>query len=325
MALPDHLVAIARETKTLIPTILSELPVDTTPSSFHQLSDVPKLDSKDCPGYTAPGATQPGTRIRVYDQDTFDAALELTPVYTFESLYGIPSTSPPNPEPSTSTKTTTLHEEVSDKAKDQSPSTPKPPLILNLASDQLPGGGWLSGALAQEEALCYRSTLSTTLPLSHYPLPPTAAIYSPTVLLFRHSLSIGHTLFYPRTPAPSLPLLSILTLPALRRPMLASMGVYAYPSDRDTMRNKIRLLLRISALHGHRKLVLGALGCGAYGNPVEEVAQLFKEVFGEKEFKGGWWEDVVFAVKDNRTGEGGGKQGFGNYGVFWRALGGLLV
>lgn len=37
------------------------------------------------------------------------------------------------------------------------------PLILNFANAHSPGGGWLKGAMEQEEAICYRSSLSLSL------------------------------------------------------------------------------------------------------------------------------------------------------------------
>src|SRR5205814_7169654 len=96
--------------------------------------------------------------------------------------------------------------------------------------------------------------------------------------------------------------------------------------DRDRMRTKVRLMLRMAALNGHRRLVLGALGCGAFNNPKEEVVKLFKEVFAEPEFKGGWWKEVVFAVLDTeKDGNMKGKSGMGNFGIFWRGLDGRRV
>ena len=65
-------------------------------------------------------------------------------------------------------------------------------------------------------------------------------------------------------------------------------------------------MLREMAGKGHTNLVLGALGCGAFQNPPELVARLFKEVFQEEEFKGRF-ESVDFAIlkasydQDNRN------------------------
>lgn len=111
---------------------------------------------------------------------------------------------------------------------------------------------------------------------------------------------------------------------AVRRPKLHE-GRFAEDGDVELTREKIRVVLRIAALKGHRKLVLGAMGCGAFGNPPKEVAECFLEVLQEEEFQGGWWEDLVFAVLDNARGDNRGKDGTGNYGIFYRALHGVVV
>ena len=83
------------------------------------------------------------------------------------------------------------------------------------------------------------------------------------------------------------------------------------------MKSKMRVILRVAALNGHEQLVLGAFGCGAFRNPPWEVAEMWKAVFEEPEFKkGGWWKDVVFAVLG---------QGTENFDVFEDMLAGLEV
>jgi uncharacterized protein (TIGR02452 family) len=358
--------AIAAETQAVLPDILAQVPsFDTTASSAHHLQDLEPLDPSKCPGFQLPGsdaeAGRKGTRVRVYDQDTFDAALDLQPGTTVSSLNLSPLTTgetgakdkaegsnedevkaPSNsstllahPESSDSSTPLNLPTDTA-QAATPTPTVPstKPVAVLNLASEQHPGGGWLNGALAQEEALCYRSSLSLSLHQSYYPIPTLSALYSPSVLLIRDAMSRGHNLLYPDTPAQDLPVTSVITVAALRRPAITtsdpkseseSSMTYANPSDRETTKSKIRLTLRLACHQGHTKLVLGALGCGAFGNPPGAVLQCFKEVFAEDEFQGGWWEDVVFAVLDNRSGEKGGKEGEGNFGVFWRGLYGLVV
>jgi hypothetical protein len=48
-------------------------------------------------------------------------------------------------------------------------------------------------------------------------------------------------------------------------------------------------------------------------------------VLREKEFQGGWWEEIAFAVLDNTQGPHSGKDGSGNYGQFCRMLDGRIV
>ena len=44
------------------------------------------------------------------------------------------------------------------------------PMCLNLASEFAPGGGWLKGAMAQEESIFYRSTYCVSLKREFYPI-----------------------------------------------------------------------------------------------------------------------------------------------------------
>jgi uncharacterized protein (TIGR02452 family) len=88
----------------------------------------------------------------------------------------------------------------------------------------------------------------------------------------------------------------------------------------------MRLSLRIAATQGHRRFVLGALGCGAFGNPTNEVAICWKEVLTEPEFRDGWWEELVFAVLDKGSdGDNGARDRQGNFATFHRHLDGLIV
>lgn len=64
------------------------------------------------------------------------------------------------------------------------------------------------------------------------------------------------------------------------------------------METKIRQILRVAGLNGHRRLVLGALGCGVFGNPNREVAEMFLRILKEPEFSGGWWKEITFATYD---------------------------
>jgi len=214
-----------------------------------------------------------------------------------------------------------------------------------MANAHRPGGGWLRGALAQEESLCYRTSLSFSLKNRHYPLPLLGGIYSPTIVVPRESLAAGHGLLDLSAPE-TLPVVSVVSVAAVREPETVMTGAdgdgdgdgsgeegerYRFAADREAMKERMRVVLRVAAVNGHRRLVLGALGCGAFRNPRGEVVRCWREVFGEGEFAGGWWERIVFAVMDGGGGGGGGggvdagRDGDGNFGVFWRGLDGLVV
>lgn len=229
----------------------------------------------------------PQTAIRVLNADTIDAAIDLaTP-----TLAQLPS---------------------------------KPVLVLNMANAHHSGGGWLHGSLAQEEAMCYRSSLSFTLKFRYYPIAEAGGIYSPTVVVIRESRSSGHGLMDLSKPE-SLPVFSCVSVAAIQGPAIEKDArgkeMYRRAGDREIMKEKMRVVLRIAAVNGHRVLVLGALGCGAFGNPRGEVVECWKEVFLESEFQGGWWEQIVFAVMEVK----GTKDGDDNFGVFYKGLDGMMV
>lgn len=164
------------------------------------------------------------------------------------------------------------------------------PLALNFANGLSPGGGFLAGARAQEEVLCRSSALYLTLEgddmySAHEKreLPDSSdwAIVSPDVPVFR--LDDGSEIDHPWT-------LSFITCAA---PYAPSVG---QPRSGDLLEKRICRVLQISAASGYSALVLGAWGCGAFGNDPWRTARDFRQAL-EGEFSGAF-SDVVFAVAD---------------------------
>ncbi|KZW03052.1 hypothetical protein EXIGLDRAFT_728583 [Exidia glandulosa HHB12029] len=186
--------------------------------------------------------------------------------------------------------------------------------VLNMASPLRPGGGVLSGASSQEESLCMRTTLYPSLREEWYRLPEHGVVYSPDVLVFR-AVGVAHgdrdTTVLPKTERW---FVDVISCAAVRCPDLSPDGAsYASGKDRDGMRARMVQILRCARAKGVKKLVLGALGCGAYGNPPEEVAALWRAVLlGTARRPAENWEvdEVVFAIK------AAGSQGRRNLEVF---------
>lgn len=59
---------------------------------------------------------------------------------------------------------------------------------------------------------------------------------------------------------------------------------------------RAELVLEVAALHGHRRLVLGAWGCGVFRNEPAAVAEAFRELLTGR--FDGVFERVVFGVLD---------------------------
>ncbi|KAJ6588420.1 hypothetical protein B0H19DRAFT_877205, partial [Mycena capillaripes] len=151
--------------------------------------------------------------------------------------------------------------------------------VLSMASELRPGGGFLSGANSQEESLCMRSTLYASLQEGFYRLPELGCVYTQDVCVFRGSYGDA-----PRkavsdvNPATDWWFVDVISCAAVRGPDVDEQGYYSDAAQRDLMREKIKCMFRAAVAQGCRRLVLGAFGCGAFGNPPEEVAQLFRRV-----------------------------------------------
>ena len=92
--------------------------------------------------------------------------------------------------------------------------------------------------------------------------------------------------------------LSFITEAAIKEPVLTPTG-HLTDADKDQTRDKIRTILCIGLKHGHDCLLLGALGCGAYGNSPADVARLFHEVIEEEEFRDKY-KMLAFAITGQR-------------------------
>ncbi|KAJ4377067.1 hypothetical protein N0V86_006508 [Didymella sp. IMI 355093] len=170
--------------------------------------------------------------------------------------------------------------------------------VLNLASDREPGGGWrYTLSKTQEEALCYSSTLYATLNPEWYPFPnigpgSCAGIISPNIVVFKDTLDRDLV----DLPVEQRHVVTVITVAAPCHPKLThDKDDFAETSELEDLREKILLVLRLAAAHGVTRLVLGAMGCGAYGCPPRVVAREMKMALDRNEFFG-WFETVTFAV-----------------------------
>ncbi|OBT72585.1 hypothetical protein VF21_08161 [Pseudogymnoascus sp. 05NY08] len=197
----------------------------------------------------------------------------------FEPLKKVqPSESSPSDTP-TLPKITIIQSDTFDAAVALVSSKPGTRVgVLNMASSYQPGGGVLKGSIAQEESLCSRSTLYPSLKDSFYRLPNLSAIYSPDIVVFRNSELNGTAIL----PKAEWTFVDVISCAALKGPDVdvdaPGRKIYAREKDKETMTLKVRLILQIAREMGITRLVLGALGCGAYANPLEEVARIFKKV-----------------------------------------------
>lgn len=155
----------------------------------------------------------------------------------------------------------------------------KPVLVLNFANPVNPGGGVRHGARAQEEDLCRKSTLLASLEgkkaAPYYQkhreamswLSSDAVILTPYVEVFRDTQGnlLEETM-----------VVSVLTCAA---PAVLRETGLSQKQLEELLYQRILGILCVAAKYGYKKLVLGAWGCGAFGNDANVVAAMFYKAF----------------------------------------------
>lgn len=166
-------------------------------------------------------------------------------------------------------------------------------VILNFASACNPGGGFLAGAIAQEEDLCRASGL--------YPcLKNKPMFYNDNIKCGNHYYTDG-IIYSPNVPfimdgdgfvEPYL--LSVISCPAPNVRLMDNVDEeYLY----NLILGRIEKILKVAYLHNHKTIILGAWGCGAFGNDIKKVANAFKIVLNKMPV----FENVCFALLGRST------------------------
>lgn len=174
---------------------------------------------------------------------------------------------------------------------------------LNFASARNPGGGVANGARAQEESLARSTALYASL------------VRCPE--FYEHHRAERSLMYSDRVIwSPRVPILCDDRGGRLAEPPTAGFLTCAAPNRRMVERNqaerageipqalavRARGVLAAAAHHGVDVLVLGAWGCGVFGNRPGEVADAFAgHLRGSGGFAGAF-ERVVFAVLDRDAG-----------------------
>lgn len=187
---------------------------------------------------------------------------------------------------------------------------------LNFASAKNAGGGFLNGAVAQEESLALSSTLyATQMKNEEFYLYNRVRktylysdhmIYSPGVTVFRDDSGTLLTEPY---------MLDIITSPAVNIGAMKNNNPDELQYAEIAMLQRTDRVLGLFVHYGIRKLVLGAWGCGVFQNDPVEVAKWFATYLKGDGKYSRCFDEVLFAVYDrSKTQE--------NIGAFEMVFGG---
>ncbi|MFB8181196.1 TIGR02452 family protein [Streptomyces sp. NPDC055966] len=178
-----------------------------------------------------------------------------------------------------------------------------PVAVLNFASARNPGGGYLNGAQAQEEALCRASALHTCLLTArrfydHHradrdPFYTDRVIHSPAVPVFRDDR--GRLLTEPFRAG-------FLTAAAPNAGVVRRTAPQRADALPGALAARAERVLETAAAQGYGRLVLGAWGCGVFQNDPAQVAGAFRALLGPGGRFAGSFGHVVFGVLDRTPG-----------------------
>ena len=192
-------------------------------------------------------------------------------------------------------------------------------LVLNLANPVNPGGGVRKGARAQEEDLCRKSSLLLSLEgqaakkyydynrsLNTY-MGSDAVIITPKVEIIKDE---NGDLLEDSVIA------AVMTCAS---PCLSNgMEGLSQEQYEELVYNRIVGMLHCAAYTGYKNLVLGAFGCGAFGNDARLVSDLFYKALKQFDFDGMKEKDMFrridFAVLSRGAEQYNFKEFFRNFG-----------
>jgi len=164
---------------------------------------------------------------------------------------------------------------------------------LNYASFTRPGGGFIKGSKAQEEMLCHDSTLYNVLGSKVFQheynnnykyyrnngLYTNFAIYSPDIVF------VDEESFYKA---------DVITCASPNWSAAHDNGI-SYDENLRVFEDRIRFMLDVAVDNGVNTIILGAWGCGVFGQKTEDLAAIFKKLLPEYRY---YFNNVVFAIPD---------------------------
>lgn len=163
--------------------------------------------------------------------------------------------------------------------------------VLNFASYKNPGGMFIKGSKAQEECLCHASYLYNVLGEfnnSFYEwnnrhknrsLYLNRGLYSPDI-----TFELDNKTFKA----------DVITVPAPNKSAAQKYQNVSDEENSEVLEDRIKFVLDIAAYHKVDTLILGAFGCGVFGQDATEVAAIFRTYL--KTLYLGCFKTVVFAI-----------------------------
>lgn len=162
--------------------------------------------------------------------------------------------------------------------------------LLNFASFTSPGGGFLRGSIAQEEAICHESILYPVLSNmlnvyernnhdTNHGLYYNRGLYSPDIIFIKNQDTIQA---------------DVITCAAPNKNAMQATN----QENLDALFSRIEFVLKMAADNQVETLILGAFGCGAFGQDAGIVSVFFMKLL--KKYNG-VFQNVIFAIPGGKN------------------------
>lgn len=163
--------------------------------------------------------------------------------------------------------------------------------VLNFASAMNPGGGFIKGAMAQEEALCQASTLYIQLKDGQMYKDNKNTCWGKGY--YNNSMNVCETYFIKDGKGSLLanPAKAIVVTSAAAN--LSRIENVNKQEIYDLMYNRMEEIIKMFIRYECKTVILGAFGCGVFKNDPNDIANIWKELL---EIYGGHFNKVVFAI-----------------------------
>lgn len=168
--------------------------------------------------------------------------------------------------------------------------------VLNFASAKHPAGGFLVGSMAQEECLAYCSNLYVKQcenALEYYDFHNNT--YLP---LYSDLMFIDNVTFFRNENLERADFVEckVLTSAAVNTIVAKKNNI----TDEDiykAMKNRMKKILQCFVVSDCKVIVLGAFGCGVFGNSSEKIAEIWYDLLYNEDFIY-YFDKICFSVLD---------------------------
>ena len=166
--------------------------------------------------------------------------------------------------------------------------------VLNFSSFKNPGGMFEQGSKAQEECLCHESFLYNVL-------KEKMDFYEQNRKYTNRALYLNRALYTPDVTFGSLDYgvsCDVITCAAPNRSAAQKHCGVTAEENHEVLKSRIKYVLDIAKEEEVDVLILGAYGCGVFGQNPSDVAKIFKDYL---ESDCGCFDRVVFAIPNGNN------------------------